>query len=329
MFMQPQSGDRVPVPSVFLEKLQRFQRQPEMIVQGRYTITSDVSPDVVSLFFARVMGDKTGSVTAETAEQLQALCDELGFAGFADEIRAVLGNDFRDGDMRNDIASLSRQVSEKASGADMKPFSGDVARFKGAKAKFNKCAKAPQLERPTQVGRPVRNMFVCYNGAILDGIIAHLTRKCGGNVHKKEIVKVMVSSCYNRTVKPENLVDFRSNSLFCSREGWLQWICYDFKGQRVTPMSYSIRTARCCYPKSWMLEASHDGSKNTWNILDLRQNNEDMNDRYVTYNFAIKAPMRGSYRFVRLRQVGPNHDGNNFLAIASLEIFGILSSKRA
>ena len=40
------------------------------------------------------MGDEaTGVVTADNAEQLRALCDELGLSGFDGEICAVLGGD--------------------------------------------------------------------------------------------------------------------------------------------------------------------------------------------------------------------------------------------
>ena len=86
-FTQPR-GREVPLPKIFLGKL-----RPDLAAKGRYAITSDVDPEVVDLFFARVMGDETEVVTADNAEQLQALCDELGFSGFDGEIRAVLGDD--------------------------------------------------------------------------------------------------------------------------------------------------------------------------------------------------------------------------------------------
>ena len=42
--------------------------------------------------------------------------------------------------------------------------------------------------------RPLHNTIL----RKLDGIIAHLTRQCGGNVHDKGIVNVTASSCYNK-----------------------------------------------------------------------------------------------------------------------------------
>ena len=74
---------------MFLNTLGLFQRQPKLLAENRYAIACNVDPKVVDLFFVRVMGDETA---VPTAEQLRALCDELGFSGF-DEIRAVLGGD--------------------------------------------------------------------------------------------------------------------------------------------------------------------------------------------------------------------------------------------
>ena len=90
---QTARGREIPVPRIFLNKLGLFQRQPKLLTEDRYTIACNVDPKVVDLFFVRVMGDETAVPTAETAEQLRALCDELGFSGFDNEIRAVLGGD--------------------------------------------------------------------------------------------------------------------------------------------------------------------------------------------------------------------------------------------
>ena len=77
------------VPPFLLNKLQLFKREPDLAAKGMYAITSDVDREVVDLFFARVMGDAAEVVTTENAEQLRRLCEELGFSGFDEEIRAV------------------------------------------------------------------------------------------------------------------------------------------------------------------------------------------------------------------------------------------------
>ena len=77
------------VPPKLLHEFQLFERQPSLKAQREYTIESDVDPEVVDLFFARVMGDKAQVVTAKNWKQLRALSDELGFSGFDEEIRAA------------------------------------------------------------------------------------------------------------------------------------------------------------------------------------------------------------------------------------------------
>ena len=52
--------------------------RPDLAAKGLYAITSDVGREVDEVFFARLMGDEAGVVTADNAEQLRALCDELG-----------------------------------------------------------------------------------------------------------------------------------------------------------------------------------------------------------------------------------------------------------
>ena len=107
VFTQPRGNDSQRIAKTLLKEMRLFQRQPELIGAGRYAITSDVDPDVVDLFFARIMGDDTKIVTAENVEQLQQLCDELGFSGFDDEICEVLSSDWR---VRKDLVGLHIHV---------------------------------------------------------------------------------------------------------------------------------------------------------------------------------------------------------------------------
>ena len=106
-FAQPQSPDVQPIPRNLLGQMRLFEREPELVDAGHYVIRSNVDPTVVDLFFARVMGDTTAVVTLENAEQLRALCNELGFSGFDDEIGAVLRSDSM---MRRDFVDLRSRV---------------------------------------------------------------------------------------------------------------------------------------------------------------------------------------------------------------------------
>ena len=369
-FVDPR-GREVPVARVLLAKLRLFEERPDLTAKGRYTITSRVDREVVDLFFARLMGDGAEVVTSDNAEQLRALCNELGFAGFDDEIRASLGGDWkvrkdllglrgrvdrhdvvieelqrrvlelerqlreqrvverveavekRVIDVEGAVAEASREgverpgstVGEKASAVDVAALSEDVSRLKEAEAK-----------RATT--DPARSEFAYDSWRPLDGIIAQLTRECGGDVHKEGVVKVTGSGIFRGHV-PENAVDLQSDSFFFSNDSPNSWICYDFGGRRVTPTSYSIRSYNWGrggpHPKSWVLEVSSDGSKGSWEVVDSRENNEYLNGSLLTRNFAIGARPSEAFRFVRLRQTGENHAGNDLLVISALELFGALS----
>jgi hypothetical protein len=94
---------------------------------------------------------------------------------------------------------------------------------------------------------------------IPEGIIAHLTRECGGNVHDRHVVDVTSRSFENETVgvnphsgafgnrddcAAENAADLETRSIFSSayREKKEEiphtrnnWACYDFKERRIVP----------------------------------------------------------------------------------------------
>ena len=132
-FTQPRGGDPHRLARTLLIQLELFTERPELLARGRYTITSDVDPHVVDLFFARVQGDKAKVVTQENARQLRALSDELGFFGFDDEIRSVLDRSKAQSDLvlrsrvdRHDVVleelqrrvlDLERRLRELAEGA--------------------------------------------------------------------------------------------------------------------------------------------------------------------------------------------------------------------
>ena len=162
----------------------------------------------------------------------------------------------------------------------------------------------------------------------LDGIIRHLALQCCGNVHKKGIVNVTASSVLDSdymSCDPKNAVDFDRDSSFSSHNEPNSWICCDFKDRRVIPTSYSVRSGYSPpYLRSWVIEVSNDGTENSWTEIDRR---DDWDGDEETPNFEISRIPRESFRFFRLRQTGKNRDGENYLKIYWLEIFGTLFEK--
>ena len=448
-FVQPQSPDTFRIPKINLNELELFQRNPDLLKKDKYTIKSDVDPAVVELFFARVGGDKTGSVTVENAEQLQALCDEFGFTGFDDDIRSALSDDYltkktltgiretlyeqntfiqgqalqiqdcmelvesltarvstientievlfsmikdlretqatkipkpadeaitavkqETSTLRQELELIKSQVSTRRtsqnevkidvsarpSPASASPKAQELRRrntlppSSEAPSPMASCSATTRISTPVAatVATPDKRLtrsatqpellgpesVFAYNAASpLEGIIAHLTGVCGGeNLHKKGVVLVTASSCWGKGEEPQNVVELGTDSCFQStNETPNQWVRYDFKERRVTLTSYSARSGRGNYPKSWVLEVSNEGCEQSWTVVDMQNGNFQLKgsnkpgaSERLTGNFQIKKPTLGKFRYVRFRLTGKNFSGNDVLLLSSLELFGTL-----
>ena len=229
---------------------------------------------------------------------------------------------------RSDLDELARDLKQ----LKRSERTAQVAPVKSAvKVIEPKRSALPPL-KPAEPAPPVLNKrreFVYNESEKLDGVIAQLTRECGGNVHNKGIVNVTASSVANESNHPKNATEFETKQDFYSQNEPNSWICYDFKERRVIPTSYSARSS---YGgpggdnlKSWVIEVSNDRA--LWTEIDCRNNNNDLNGYYVTARFKISWIPRESFRFFRLRQTGKNHRGNDRLELSSLEIFGTLFEK--
>jgi hypothetical protein len=158
-----------------------------------------------------------------------------------------------------------------------------------------------------------------------DGIIACLTRNCGGNVSDRGIVEIKASSFLNEDCFPKNAVNFTLDSpiweLKCEMNQWIEW---DFKTSHLKPTHYSIRTHRsevgCGHLQHWVIEGRNEEEK--WSQLDEQQANSQLNGpgRFATFEIAN----RFRVRILRLRQIGLNHRGSHVLAFAAFELFGEL-----
>ncbi|OHT14326.1 hypothetical protein TRFO_15380 [Tritrichomonas foetus] len=156
------------------------------------------------------------------------------------------------------------------------------------------------------------------------GIISHLYQLCQGNPCKKGLMKVTSSSIYFKH-KPEYALDFDINKYFASDDIASQWILFDFMKREVIPQYYIIRS-QCDFInnlKNWVLEGSKDGYN--WKQLDKRINNSDLKEMNVVAKFHISNPFQ--CRYIRLKQIGSNWNGSEYLIITGIEFFGKLISK--
>jgi hypothetical protein len=171
--------------------------------------------------------------------------------------------------------------------------------------------------------------------ASLDGIMSYLTKKHGGNVAEKGIVRITAkSAAYDHPAYAvTNVADLTSDVCFWSKNEPDQWVCWDFGEMRVRPTSYTIK-AWCL--NSWVIDGSLDGTRwtvNAWVIdgsLDgTRWTEIDRRTykRFFTSCYAVPASFRVSkpaqFRFLRLTQ-GHTPDYASWLRLRTVEFFGTL-----
>jgi hypothetical protein len=176
--------------------------------------------------------------------------------------------------------------------------------------------KEPRQAFPFRVGSP------------FEGIFAHLSSKCGGNVHDKGIVDISSSSAYSDGWKGKFVVDFNSSQQFCSGGQPGSWICFDFKNMKVLATQYSIKSRSDAgpgglHPKSWVIEVSDD--KNSWSVVDEKVGNGDLNGLGSVKTFKVDTPKAGQY--LRMRQTGLNHCNSHYFSFGKIELFGNLVNK--
>ncbi|KAK8870903.1 hypothetical protein M9Y10_008815 [Tritrichomonas musculus] len=155
------------------------------------------------------------------------------------------------------------------------------------------------------------------------GIIHQMTEECGGNVSDKGRVNVTSSSFLFGN--PKNAVDLDDNqTCFVSRNQTNSWLKYDFIYRKVRPSVYSIRSRNKPkgdhHPMNWVIEGSNTDS-NDWTILDTRNNVTSLDDSCASQFFSIQKADT-FYRYIRIRQTGPNSANHNYLIISALEYFG-------
>jgi hypothetical protein len=183
---------------------------------------------------------------------------------------------------------------------------------------------------------------------IPDGIIAPLTRACGGKVHDHDVIDVMYGTFEKETHKAnprwgalhtrddyaaKNAVDLEVGSIFCSafrdRSDKIphtrnNWVRYDFKERRIVPTHYTVRSYRGDpgrkHLKLWLIETKADGE--SWREVAREENNKQLKGCRFSGTFAIADS--GECRFIRLVNIGRNHFGEDRILISAWEIFGSL-----
>jgi hypothetical protein len=185
----------------------------------------------------------------------------------------------------------------------------------------------PKLTNPRLCRPPGISFVPDPDNPLSGGLISHLTRQCGRNLHEAGIVTATASSVYDTTTNYHAMrtLDLTTDSFVFTENQPGQWVCYDFHDMRIRPTHYAIRSRNDLargnnHLRSWIFECRRDGGE--WEQIDSRSDSQDLNDPGVRRLFSVTSS--SEYRYFRLSQTGPNHSGNHCLGLSGFEIFGTL-----
>jgi hypothetical protein len=164
-----------------------------------------------------------------------------------------------------------------------------------------------------------------------EGIFSYLVKDMDSGCNP-DLIAITSRSLYMNDLKysPTNTIGLGKGTLFVSKPGPSQWVCYDFRNLRVKVSAYSLRTASNAsgdaHLRNWVIEGSNFGTD--WTELDRREQCDILNRSSAVASFTISLPESDPFRRIRLRQIGENHKGTELLAFCRFELFGALSRYR-
>jgi hypothetical protein len=333
-----------------------FEQHPELYGATTYRVQSAVPPDIFEAFVTSLTTLAKIAVTTGNSASLGLLAKEFCLPELATEcaISSISARVYQlelrcfsvskrprsiEEQVRSQERGLERlrlQITEFASQADRKTASlrseierqltrldRKVAVVDGRVDKQQRECESLRGEVTAIIDRlkssPAKLNFPMREARSLDGIIAFVTNKHGGNVHETGIVTITAKSADDPEAGPKIIADLTSDLDFCAKNEPGQWICWDFGDRRVRPTNYTINGWGL---KSWVVEGSANGAN--WVEMDRKTGNQEFNDdRWMTASFAVSKPVE--VRCIRLTQTEKNRYGNHYLVLRAVEFFGTLS----
>jgi hypothetical protein len=283
------------------------EKHVELLNAKSYEVRSSVPLGAFEAFVAALKSHEIPTVTPENAASLSMLAKEFGLSELESECVAL---------SRDALSVLSDRMSkleEQLSRMDQEELVGRGEPGHSPKAKPILSPSAPepaaspcatsQVECPWDWSRWLAGIRP------MEGIISHLTKKHGGNVHDKGIVTITSKSAVNGVVG--NMADLTSTSFANSTADRGQWFCWDFHEMRVRLTHYAITGLSI---KSWVVERSLDAQ--SWTRIGRYGTPSDW-AQYEAAPFAVEKS--AEYRFIRLRQT---HRRDYAFSLTAVEFFG-------
>jgi hypothetical protein len=161
--------------------------------------------------------------------------------------------------------------------------------------------------------------------SVPEGIIAFLTKLARGNPHTKNVIAVLGDVCHEPYLV-ENVADLKTDTDYWSRNDIKQTLTYDFKAMTVAVTHYFLRStgygANTYHLRSWVIEASEDGTDDTWKEIDRREDDVSLNGPNADNAFEARAVIAA--QFIRIRSTAPTANGAHYIALRAFELFGAL-----
>ena len=175
--------------------------------------------------------------------------------------------------------------------------------------------------------------YTLETGHEFEGIMNHLTKETGGNIHDNGTIEI-TSNSIDSNFYPKNLVDYKSTNFYQSKEEPNPFICFDFKDRGIQLSGYSIGSGsndqNDQHLRNWVVEVSNDGQN--YEEVDRHSDYSGLNGSRLIKTFNVKKTNEEFYRFIRLRSTGYSWDSypnsNRYrIYFYYIEFFGKLKDK--
>lgn len=169
--------------------------------------------------------------------------------------------------------------------------------------------------------------FEHQEGNEFNGIMRFLTEKVNGNIHDHGLINITSNSITGNNNHPKNLVDYRNNNYYYSKDNGGAIVCFDFIDKLVQVSSYTIKSYQSqnsTFLKNWVIEVSND--KIHWKIIDHHENDSRLKGSNLVATFNIGGHNSNDfYRFIQLRQTGNSwcdSYNHNYISCYCMEFYG-------
>jgi hypothetical protein len=171
--------------------------------------------------------------------------------------------------------------------------------------------------------------FPVQRGTVTKGILDHLTKRHGGNVHTLGVVVISRSSTWSSDFDSPKAVEYHvdpdTKAEFATKTWQDGWINFDFKDRGVLVTAYSLRSRTQSGThdlgdlKTWKIEV-RDAESGSWQVID-RRDVPDFRSRSTICTFDMSQPRIATQ--IRLTCLRPTY-GQDWFCFSAIEFFGLL-----